>query len=133
MTVDEFEQIVKDWLATARHPRFHRPYTDLVYQPMIELLAYLRANGFKTFIVSGGGVEFMPMGREGLWCSAPHLEFCLDARSHDLSSRLRGSGQLHLHRGDIGQVQGVEQKVIVRFLVVPFTVAALSSASSETS
>lgn len=59
MTVDEFEQIVKDWLATARHPRFHRPYTDLVYQPMIELLAYLRANGFKTFIVSGGGVEFM--------------------------------------------------------------------------
>lgn len=59
MTVEEFEQIVKGWLATARHPRFHRPYTDLVYQPMIELLAYLRTNGFKTFIVSGGGVEFM--------------------------------------------------------------------------
>ena len=59
MTVDEFEAQVKDWLATARHPRFGRPYTDLVYQPMIELLAYLRENGFKTFIVSGGGVEFM--------------------------------------------------------------------------
>lgn len=59
MTTDEFEQIVKNWLATARHPRFDRPYTELVYQPMIELLAYLRANGFKTFIVSGGGVEFM--------------------------------------------------------------------------
>ena len=59
MTVDEFEAQVKDWLATARHPRFGRPYTDLVYQPMIELLAYLRENGFKTFIVSGGGAEFM--------------------------------------------------------------------------
>src|SRR5712672_1995075 len=59
MTSEEFETIVKDWLAKARHPRFNRPYTDLVYQPMIELLAYLRQNGFKTFVVSGGGVEFM--------------------------------------------------------------------------
>lgn len=59
MSTAEFETIVTDWLATARHPRFQRPYTDLVYQPMIELLAYLRANGFKTFIVSGGGIEFM--------------------------------------------------------------------------
>jgi hypothetical protein len=59
MTSDEFSKIVTDWLATARHPRFKRPYTELVYQPMLELLAYLRANGFKTFIVSGGGVEFM--------------------------------------------------------------------------
>jgi phosphoserine phosphatase len=50
---------VLDWLASARHPRFNRPYTDLVYQPMLELLAYLRASGFKTFIVSGGGIEFM--------------------------------------------------------------------------
>ncbi|HEX9073415.1 MAG TPA: HAD family hydrolase [Pseudolabrys sp.] len=59
MTSNEFAKIVTDWLATARHPRFNRPYTELVYQPMLELLAYLRANGFKTFIVSGGGVEFM--------------------------------------------------------------------------
>ena len=59
MTTEEFAKIVADWLATARHPRFNRPYTDLVYQPMLELLAYLRANGFKTFIVSGGGIEFM--------------------------------------------------------------------------
>ncbi len=58
-TTQEFESIVKDWLATARHPRFKRPYTELVYQPMLELLAYLRSNGFKTFIVSGGGIEFM--------------------------------------------------------------------------
>ncbi len=59
MTADEFTKIVTDWLATARHPRFKRPYTELVYQPMLEVLAYLRANGFKTYIVSGGGIEFM--------------------------------------------------------------------------
>ncbi|MGB7100200.1 MAG: HAD family hydrolase [Xanthobacteraceae bacterium] len=59
MTTEEFENIVTDWLATARDPRFKRRYTELSYLPMIELLAYLRANGFKTFIVSGGGVEFM--------------------------------------------------------------------------
>ncbi|HEY2785532.1 MAG TPA: HAD family hydrolase [Fimbriiglobus sp.] len=59
MTTDEFNAVVKVWIATARHPKFHRPYTDLVYQPMLELLTYLRANGFKTYIVSGGGVEFM--------------------------------------------------------------------------
>src|SRR6185503_15337500 len=59
MTSEEFAKIVSDWLAVARHPRFQRPYTELVYQPMLELLAYLRATGFKTFIVSGGGIEFM--------------------------------------------------------------------------
>ena len=58
-TTDEFQRIVREWVTTARHPRFQRPYTDLVYQPMLELLSYLRANGFKTFIVSGGGIEFM--------------------------------------------------------------------------
>ena len=59
MTTAQFQTIVSDWIATARDPRFKRPYTELVYQPMLELLAYLRANGFKTFIVSGGGIEFM--------------------------------------------------------------------------
>jgi len=59
MTTDEFTDAVRDWMATARHPRFGRPYNQLTYQPMLELLGYLRANGFKTFIVSGGGVEFM--------------------------------------------------------------------------
>lgn len=59
MTPAEFQKIVKDWLATARHPRFKKPYTQCVYQPMVELLSYLRENGFKTYIVSGGGVEFM--------------------------------------------------------------------------
>ena len=59
MTVEQFQKIVSDWLATATDPKFHRPYTANIYQPMVELLAYLRANGFKTYIVSGGGIEFM--------------------------------------------------------------------------
>lgn len=71
MTTGEFSKIVTDWLATARDPRFKRPYTELVYQPMLELLAYLRANGFKTFIVSGGGVEFMRPWAEGVYGIPP--------------------------------------------------------------
>ena len=59
MTTDEFSKIVNDWITTARHPKTQRLYTEMVYQPMLELLAYLRANGFKTYIVSGGGQEFM--------------------------------------------------------------------------
>ena len=59
MTTVEFEQIVKDWIATAKHPKTGKLYTEMVYQPMLEVLAYLRANGFKNFIVSGGGIEFM--------------------------------------------------------------------------
>jgi phosphoglycolate phosphatase-like HAD superfamily hydrolase len=59
MTTDEFDDVVEEWIAKARHPKTGRPYTQMVYQPMLELLAYLRANGFKTFIVSGGGQEFM--------------------------------------------------------------------------
>jgi haloacid dehalogenase-like hydrolase len=59
MTTAEFEQIVKDWIATAKHPKTGQLFTDMVYQPMLEVLSYLRANGFKNFIVSGGGIEFM--------------------------------------------------------------------------
>jgi len=59
MSSEEFAALVRAWLAAARHPRFERPYTDLAYQPMLELLAYLRANGFETYVVSGGGIEFM--------------------------------------------------------------------------
>jgi phosphoserine phosphatase len=59
MTTEEYDHTAREWLATARHPRFARPYTDCVYQPMLELLALLRANGFKNYIVSGGSLEFM--------------------------------------------------------------------------
>ncbi|MFW2441099.1 MAG: HAD family hydrolase [Arenicellales bacterium] len=58
-TTEEFSRSVTDWLASAKHPRFKRPYNELVYQPMLEVLSYLRDNGFKTFIVSGGGIEFI--------------------------------------------------------------------------
>ena len=59
MTTEEFERSVKDWVATAKHPKTGKPFTAMAYQPMIELLSYLRGHGFKTFIVSGGGIEFM--------------------------------------------------------------------------
>jgi phosphoglycolate phosphatase-like HAD superfamily hydrolase len=59
MTTEEFSKTVSDWIATARHPKTRKLYTEMAYQPMLELLTYLRANGFKTFIVSGGGIEFM--------------------------------------------------------------------------
>jgi phosphoserine phosphatase len=71
MTTVEFEQIVKDWLATAKHPKTGKPFTEMVYQPMLEVLAYLRANGFKTFIVSGGGIEFMRPWAEAVYGIPP--------------------------------------------------------------
>jgi len=70
-TTEEFSQIVKDWLVTAKHPKTGRPYTDMVYQPMLELLAYLRANGFKTYIVSGGGIEFLRTWAERVYGIPP--------------------------------------------------------------
>ena len=70
-TTEEFSEAVDDWLATAKHPKTGRPYTDMVYQPILELLAYLRANGFKTFIVSGGGIEFMRPWVEKVYAIPP--------------------------------------------------------------
>jgi len=85
MTTREFETIASEWIATAKHPTTGRPYTEMVYQPMLELLEYLRANGFKTYIVSGGGIEFMRPWTEGVYGippeqvvgSAGELEFSL--------------------------------------------------------
>tara|TARA_R110002049_G_scaffold4601_1_gene31634 strand:- start:13921 stop:15639 length:1719 start_codon:yes stop_codon:yes gene_type:complete len=71
MTTDEFAAIVKDWLNTAQHPRFDRRYDELVYQPMLELLGYLRANGFKTYITSGGGIEFLRVFAEEVYGIPP--------------------------------------------------------------
>ncbi|MGQ0581666.1 MAG: HAD family hydrolase [Reyranella sp.] len=71
LTTAEFTKAVNDWIVTARHPRFNRLYTDLVYQPMLELLAWLRANQFKTFIVSGGGIEFMRPWTERIYGIPP--------------------------------------------------------------
>jgi hypothetical protein len=71
MTTDEFEKTVRDWIATAKHPKTGRLYAEMVYQPMLELLRYLRANGFKTYIVSGGGAEFMRVFSEKVYGIPP--------------------------------------------------------------
>jgi phosphoglycolate phosphatase-like HAD superfamily hydrolase len=71
MSVDDYDKAIRNWLATAQHPKFKRPYTDLVYRPQLELLAYLRANGFKTFIVSGGTIEFMRVWAERVYGIPP--------------------------------------------------------------
>ena len=71
LTTEEFEKVVGDWIATAKHPTTGRPYTEMVYQPMLELLAMLRADGFKTFIVSGGGVDFMRVFSERVYGIPP--------------------------------------------------------------
>ena len=70
-TTEEFEKIVTDWITAAKHPKTGRLFTEMVYQPMLELLAYLRANGFKTFIVSGGGIEFMRSWTERVYGIPP--------------------------------------------------------------
>ncbi len=88
MSTAQFEQIVSDWLTTTRHPRFKRPYTELVYQPMVELLAYLRTKGFKTYIVSGGGVEFMRPWTEKVYGIPPEQV---------IGSRIKTSYQMTSH------------------------------------
>ncbi len=75
MTTGEFEQIVRDWIASAKHPVTRRPFAGMVYQPMLELLDYLRANGFKTFIFSGGGIEFMRPWTEKVYGIPPEQVF----------------------------------------------------------
>ena len=71
ITAAAFETIVSDWIAQAKHPTLERPYTELVYQPMLDLPAYLRGHGFKTFIVSGGGIEFMRPWTEAVYGIPP--------------------------------------------------------------
>ena len=71
LTTEEFEKVVKDWISTAKHPVTNQPFTRMVYQPMLELLSYLRENGFKTYIVSGGGIEFMRAWTEEIYGIPP--------------------------------------------------------------
>jgi len=87
LSTDEFAAVVKDWLATARHPKFKRPYAELTFAPMVELLAYLRANGFQTWIVSGGGIEFMRVFAEQAYGVPPQQ---MVGSSLELKYELRG-------------------------------------------
>jgi phosphoglycolate phosphatase-like HAD superfamily hydrolase len=115
MTADEFEKIVTDWLATAKHPKYQRPYTECVYQPMVELLAYLRASGFKTYIVSGGGIEFMRPWVEKAYGIPPEQ---VVGSSIKLKYELRGDNPALLRLPEVnfiddgpGKPVGIEQHI----------------------
>src|SRR5262249_44977767 len=92
---ESFQRIVSQWIVSARHPRFRRPYTDLAYQPMLELLGYLRSKGFKNFIVSGGGVEFMRPWTERVYGIPPEQVI---GSSIKLPYKLDGGGVPQLQR-----------------------------------
>jgi len=82
MTTDEFVRIVRDWLSTATHPKFNRAFTCVIYQPMLEVLAHLRSRGFSTFIVSGGGAEFMRVFAEDVYGVPPHQVIGTTIKTH---------------------------------------------------
>ena len=109
VTADEFTSAVADWLKSARHPRFKRPYTELVYQPMLEVLAYLRANGFKTYVVSGGGVEFMRVFAEQVYGIPP--EQVIGSRIKMQYAMRNGKAEL-LRRPEIDFIDDKEGKPI---------------------
>jgi phosphoglycolate phosphatase-like HAD superfamily hydrolase len=115
MTTEEFSKIVSDWLATAKHPKYQRPYTECVYQPMLELLAYLRASGFKTFIVSGGGIEFMRPWAEKVYGIPPEQ---VVGSSGKLKYELRGDTpvlmklpEINLIDDKVGKPVGIQQHI----------------------
>jgi hypothetical protein len=109
MTTVEFEQTVKDWMATAKHPKTGRPFTQMVYQPMIELLKYLRANGFKTYIVSGGGVEFMRAWTEEVYGIPPEQVI---GSSGKLQWEMRDSGPVLVKLPEIDFIDDKEGKPV---------------------
>jgi phosphoglycolate phosphatase-like HAD superfamily hydrolase len=109
MTTDSFERIAREWLKTKRDARFKRPYSTLVYQPMLELLTYLRANGFKTFIVSGGGVEFLRAYAEEAYGIPPEQVIGSSGR---LKYQLRGDAPELLKLPAVNVLNDREGKVI---------------------
>jgi phosphoglycolate phosphatase-like HAD superfamily hydrolase len=115
MTTDEFEQIVNDWVVTAKHPKSGKPYTEMVYQPMLELLNYLRDNGFKTFIVSGGGIEFMRPWAERVYGIPPEQ---VVGSSGGLKLEMRGGTPvlvklptLVLNDDNVGKPVGIQRHI----------------------
>ena len=109
MTTGEFEKIVTDWIATAKHPVTRRPFTEMVYQPMLEVLAYLRANGFKTFIVSGGGIEFMRPWTEKVYGIPPEQ---VVGSSGKLKFELREGGPVLMKLPEIDFIDDKEGKPV---------------------
>ena len=115
MTTVEFEQIVKDWIATAKHPKTGKLYTEMVYQPMLELLVFLRANGFKTFIVSGGGIEFMRPWAEKVYGIPPEQVIGSSAKTkfelRDGKAVLVRLPELNFNDDKAGKPVGINQHV----------------------
>ncbi len=109
MTTEEFPARVEKWLATARHPRFDKPYDQLGYQPMQEVLSYLRANGFKTFIVSGGGADFMRVWSERVYGIPPEQIVGSNART---KYELRSSGPVLIKTTDYLFINDKEGKPV---------------------
>jgi phosphoglycolate phosphatase-like HAD superfamily hydrolase len=109
MTTEEFSATVAEWIATARHPTTGRPYTQMVYQPMLELLGYLRANGFKTYIVSGGGVDFMRPWTERVYGIPPEQVI---GSSGGLELSLRNGQPVLLKTSEVNFVDDKEGKPI---------------------
>jgi len=112
MTVGEFRAEVKKWLETARDPRWHRPYTELVYQPMLEVLKYLRANGYKTYIVTGGGQDFVRVYAEKVYGIPPEQVVGTASATkygYDQSGRpiLTKEPKLLLNDNDAGKPEGI--------------------------
>jgi len=109
MTTTEFEQVVKAWFATAKHPKFGRPYAECVYQPMLEVLSLLRENGFKTFIVSGGGIDFMRPVTEQLYGIPPEQ---VVGSTGKLKFELRDGKPVLVREAGIDFVNDVEGKPV---------------------
>ena len=112
MTVEQFNAEVKTWLATAKHPRWNRPYTELVYQPMLEVLRYLRANGYKTYIVTGGGQDFVRLYAEPVYGIPPEQVVGTAGRTeygYDTSGKpfLTKEPKLLLNDNDAGKPEGI--------------------------
>ncbi|HET7536807.1 MAG TPA: HAD family hydrolase, partial [Candidatus Didemnitutus sp.] len=129
MTTDEYTASVLKWIATARHPKTGRPYTEMIYQPMVELLTYLRANGFKTFIVSGGGVEFMRAFAEKSYGVPP--EQVIGSRSN-LKFEMRDGKPVLVKLPDINLVDDSEGKPVgIWFQVGRRPVAAFGNSDGD--
>jgi hypothetical protein len=129
MTTEEFERIVDEWLAQARHPRFHRPYTELVYQPMLELITYLKANEFQVYIVSGGGIDFMRPWAERVY----HVP-----RSHVVGSSIktefteRGGEPVLIRRAEVDFIDdGPGKPVAIHKLIGRRPIAAFGNSDGD--
>jgi phosphoglycolate phosphatase-like HAD superfamily hydrolase len=110
MTTEEFDALARDWLATKRHPQTNRLFTEMVFQPMLELLAYLRVNGFKTFIVSGGGIEFMRAFAEITYGVPPEQVI---GSSGKLRFEIRAAGPVLAKLGEIAVIDDRSEKPAV--------------------